>query len=151
MKAANVKTIIGEVVDITGEIPSENGKPFILITVKEADGNRNTIITSASQLDKFKLGGRTYSAVLENGFMASLECEDRIKGVTEYVDAEGNTVTHNNSGLALSNILPLASFEKKILEKSAFADFNSKQLSGRVEQLRALGFDNSDIATAIRE
>lgn len=150
MKTANVIHVIGEVVEVTDEIASENGKPFRFIFAVDAKGVRHQIVTSSGQLDKFRIGGQSYSAALSNGFMANLECEERIEGVTEYEDESGSVKAHGNTGLALRAVLPLASFQKKVVEKEAFAEFSDSLIDKRVAKLRALGLDDKDIAVAIQ-
>ena len=150
MRTPAIVNFVGEVVDVTEDILTDGGKPFRLITIVSPDGKKHQVITSGPQLEKFKLAGISYAATLENGFNANLECEERIANVTEYEDEEGVVKQHTSTGFALRSVLPLTSFQKKLVEKEAFANFNDSRLDSRVAKLRALGFENDAIAISLQ-
>ena len=151
MNTASIKHLKGEIVEVTTEIPVSGGNPFRFLFIVDAEGNRHQVITSSAQLDNFRIGNQSYSAALANGFMADVEVEERIADTTEYLDEKsGETKTHTQSGLALRSVMPLASFQKKLIEKTAIDEYNDARLSKPFAQLQNLGFDNKEIAIALQ-
>jgi hypothetical protein len=157
---SNVKS--PRIITATGEIKSVDnrnvdGKDIVFITMFVTDCEDERIrkerqlsfIAGKKQLDNFASNDESYAKLVKQGSLVNVSVEERVEGVTQYTDDNGDVHTHGSSGLALSRALPLSSLEtseialrrkltieREVARNSMTADMQSKKAA-----LLAVGID----------
>lgn len=116
MNTPEVKTIVGEIVTMKPTIYHPGQPDERLITILRVEGERTSVNLVLS--DNASTAFLTGFAV---GNIVDLEYEIRIKGVTQYVDAAGDTKEHNADGQAILSInrASLVKFGLKAIENAS--------------------------------
>lgn len=160
MNAAKQKSFTGEIVDITEELTGKDGSKgaFRFISVVDTKGAVHRVITSTGQLDGFSLNGQTYREALHMGSKVNVTVEERVKDATEYLDENGTTKVHTNSGEALVSVLPLSSFQSQEIAAEIGARAAAKGnlsvmeevMQKKMELMTSFGFSKEEMAIAFR-
>lgn len=114
IKKPSTVTYNGEVTSISKAIESKT-KPGSFYRILTLDGWDDKPLVTRPIADKMYENSKD---ILSKGAFVSVTCEQRVEGVTEYVDVAGEVQKHTSSGEAISKVAG-ASKEKMVMQYQA--------------------------------